>query len=86
MANFEDDESTHESHMNFERWWLLSYFYLEKIIKSCEYLITFSSVLEVLLSGPITLRNSCYTGVCFETHSMRCNVENIDFIMLVKVV
>ena len=48
--------------------------------------MTFSSVLEMLLSGPITLRNSCYTGVCFETHSMRCNVENIDFIILVKVV
>ena len=48
--------------------------------------MTFSSVLEMLLSGLITLRNSCYTGVCFESHSMRCNVENIDFIILVKVV
>ena len=29
------------------------------------------------MSGPITLGNSSFTSVCFETHSMRCNVENI---------
>ena len=29
------------------------------------------------MSGPITLRSSSFTSVCFETYSMCCNVENI---------
>ena len=36
-----------------------------------------STVLGWVLSGPITLRNSSFTNVCFETHSMHCNIENI---------
>ena len=36
-----------------------------------------SIVLGWVLSGPTTLRNSSFTSVCFETHPMRCNVENI---------
>ena len=36
-----------------------------------------STVLGRVLSGPITLGNSSFTSVCFETHSMPYNVENI---------
>ena len=36
-----------------------------------------STVLGWELSGSINLGNSSFTSVCFETHSMRCNVENI---------
>ena len=36
-----------------------------------------STVLGCALSGPITLGNSSFTSVCFETHSMRCNTENV---------
>ena len=36
-----------------------------------------ATVLGWVLSEPITLGNSSFTCVCFETHSMRCNVENI---------
>ena len=36
-----------------------------------------STVLGWVLSGPITLGNSSFTSVCFETHSMRCNTENV---------
>ena len=36
-----------------------------------------STVLGLILGGPITLGNSSFTSVCFETHSMRCNIENI---------
>ena len=35
------------------------------------------TVLGCVLSGPITLGNSSFTSVCFETHSMRCNIENV---------
>ena len=36
-----------------------------------------STVLGWVLSGSITLGNSSFTSSCFETHSMRCNIENI---------
>ena len=36
-----------------------------------------STVLGWVLSGPMTLRNSSLISVCFETHSVHCNVENI---------
>ena len=36
-----------------------------------------STVLGWVLNGPITLGNSSFASVCFETHSMRCNIENI---------
>ena len=36
-----------------------------------------STVPEWVLSGPITLGNSSFIRVCFETHSLRCNIENI---------
>ena len=36
-----------------------------------------STVLGWVLNGPITLGDSSFTSVCFETHSMRCNIENI---------
>ena len=35
------------------------------------------TVLGWVLSGPFTSGNSSFTSVCFETHSARCNVENI---------
>ena len=36
-----------------------------------------STVLGRVLSGPITLGSSSFTSVCFETHSIRCNIENV---------
>ena len=36
-----------------------------------------STVLGCALSGPITLGNSSFTSVCFETDSIRCNTENV---------
>ena len=78
LADFEDDESTHESRVGI----LIGVdyyfnFFLGKILKNSEGLVASSTVLGWVLSGPITLGNSSFTSVCFETHSMRCNVENI---------
>ena len=39
--------------------------------------MTSSTVPGWVLSGPIILENSSFTNVCLETHSMRCNAENI---------
>ena len=39
--------------------------------------MTSSRVPGWVLSGPITLGNSSFTNVCLETHSMRCDAENI---------
>ena len=36
-----------------------------------------STVLGWVLSEQVTLGNSSFTSSCFETHSMRCNIENI---------
>ena len=52
-------------------------FFLGKILKHSEGLVAFSTVLGWVLSGPITLGNSSFTSVCFETQSMRCYVEKI---------
>ena len=78
LADFEDDESTHESRVGI----LIGVdyyfnFFLGKILKNSEGLVASSTVLGWVLSGPITLGNSSFTSVCFETHSMRCNIENI---------
>ena len=77
LVDFEDDESTHESRVGI----LIGVdyyfnFFLGKILKNSEGLMATSTVLGWVLSGPITLGNSSLTSVCFETHSMRCNVEN----------
>ena len=76
--DFEDDETTHESRVGI----LIGVdyyfkFFLGKILKNSEGLVASSTVLGWVWSGPINLGNSSFTSVCFETHSMRCNVENI---------
>ena len=78
LADFEDDESTHESRVGI----LIGVdyyfnFFLGKIFKNSKGLVASLTVLGGVLSGPITLGNSSFTIVCFETHAMRCNVENI---------
>ena len=78
LASSGDDESTHESLVGI----LIGVdhyfnFFLGKILKNSEGLVASSTVLGWVLSGPITLGNSSFTSVCFETHSMRCNIENI---------
>ena len=78
LPDFEDDESTHEPRVGI----LIGVdyyfnFFLGKILKNSEGLLASSTVLEWVLSGLITLGNSSFTSVCFETHSMRCSVENI---------
>ena len=78
LAASGNNESTRESrvgilvgvHLYFN-------FLLGKILKNSEGLVASSTVLGWVLSGPITLGNSSFTSVCFETHSMRCNIENI---------
>ena len=78
LADSEDDESTHESRVGI----LIGVdyyfnFFLGKILKNSEGLVASSTVLGWVLSGPITLGNSSFTRVCFETYSMHCNIENI---------
>ena len=78
LASSGDDESTHESRVGI----LIGVhhyfnFFLGKILKNSEGSVASSTVLGWVLSGPITLGNSFFTSVCFETHSMRCNIENI---------
>ena len=78
LAASGNNESTRESrvgilvgvHLYFN-------FLLDKILKNSEGLVASSTVLGWVLSGPITLGNSSFTSVCFETHSMRCNIESI---------
>ena len=75
LADFEDDESTHETRVGI----LIGVdycfnFFLGKILKTSEGLVASSAVLGWELSGSITLGNSSFTS---ETHSIRCNVENI---------
>ena len=78
LADSEDDESTHESrvgiligvHHYFD-------FFFGKILKNSEGLVASSTVLGWVLSGPVTLGSSSFTSVCFETHPMRCNPENV---------
>ena len=48
-----------------------------KPYKHYEGLVASSTVLKWVLSGPVTLEDFSFTSVCFETHSMRCNTENI---------
>ena len=79
LADFEDEESTHESCADILK--DVNYycnFFGGKAIKNSEGLVAFSTVLGWVLSGPITFRNSCFTDVCFEIHSMRCNIDNIE--------
>ena len=52
-------------------------FFLVKILKNSESLVASSTLRGWVLSGPITLGNSSFASVCFETHSRRYNVENI---------
>ena len=52
-------------------------FFFGKILKNSEGLLASSRVLGCVLSGPITLGISSFNSVCFETHSMRCNTENV---------
>ena len=52
-------------------------FFLGKILKISEGLVAFSTVLGWVLSGSITSGNSPFANVCFDTHSMRCNIENV---------
>ena len=52
-------------------------FFFAKLLKSLEGLVASLTVLGWVLSESITLGNSSFTSVCFETHSMRCNIENI---------
>ena len=78
LAASGNNESTRESrvgilvgvHLYFN-------FLLGKILKNSEGLVASSTVLGWVLSGPITLGNSSFTRVCFETYSMHCNIENI---------
>ena len=78
LATSGNNESTRESrvgilvgvHLYFN-------FLLGKILKNSEGLVASSTVLGWVLSGPITLGNSSFTSVCFETHSIRCNIESI---------
>ena len=37
-----------------------------------------SKILRWVLLKPITLGSCSFSSLCFETHSMRCNVENIE--------
>ena len=78
LVDFEDDETTHESCVGI----LIGVdyyfnFFFAKILKNSEGLVASSTVLGCILSGPVTLGNYSFTSVCFETHSMLCNVENI---------
>ena len=78
LADSEDEKSTHESHVGI----LIGVdyyfnFFGGKILKNLEGLVASSTVPEWVLSRPITLGNSSFTRVCFETHSMPCNIENI---------
>ena len=78
LADFEDDKTTQESRVGI----LIGVdyyfnFFSGKILKNSEGLVVSSTVLGWVLSGPINLGNSFFTSVCFETHSMRCNIENI---------
>ena len=71
LADFEDDESTHESGVGT----LIGVddyfnFFLGKILRDAE---RFRMVIE----WTNYFGNSSFTSVCFETHSMRCNIENI---------
>ena len=76
LADFEDDETTHKSRVSILiRFDYYFYFFLGKILKNSEGLVASSIVLGWVLSEPITLGNSSFTSICFETHSMRCNVE-----------
>ena len=73
-----NNESTRESRVSILVGVHLYFnFLLGKILKNSEGLVASSTVLGWVLSGPITLGNSSFTSVCFETHSMRCNIESI---------
>ena len=78
LADSEDDESTHESRVGI----LIGVdyyfnFFLGKILKNSEGLVASSTILGWVLSGSITLGNSPFASVCFDTPSMRCNIENV---------
>ena len=78
LATSGNNESTRESRVSILVGVHLYFnFLLGKILKNSEGLVASSTVLGWVLSGPITLGNSSFTSVCFETHSMRCNIENI---------
>ena len=78
LATSGNNESTRESRISILVGVHLYFnFLLGKILKNSEGLVASSTVLGWVLSGPITLGNSSFTSVCFETHSMRCNIENI---------
>ena len=79
LATSGNNESTRESRISILVGVHLYFnFLLGKILKNSEGLVASSTVLGWVLSGPITLGNSSFTRVCFETHSMRCNIENIE--------
>ena len=73
-----EDKTTHKSRVGISigvhHYFI---FFSGKILKNSEGLVASSTVLGCALSGPIILGNSSFTNVCFETHSMRCNIENI---------
>ena len=52
-------------------------FFRGKIFQNSEGLVASSTVLGRVLSGPIALGSSSFISVCFETHSIRCNIENV---------
>ena len=71
LADFEDDESTHESGVGT----LIGVdyyfnFFLGKILRDAERF-------RMIIEWTNYFGNSSFTSVCFETHSMRCNIENI---------
>ena len=85
LADFEEDELMHKSmHECMKHVWGVLIvvdhyfnFFLGKTLKKSEGLVASSTVLGWVLSGPITLVNSSFTSVYLETHSLRCDVENI---------
>ena len=52
-------------------------FFRGKIFQNSEGLVASSTVLGRVLNGPIALGSSSFISVCFETHSIRCNIENV---------
>ena len=71
----EQDLKTMNQHKNHVQAFFLDviYYYnfsLGKIVTKLEGLVYSSTVLGWVLSGPIIFRNSCFTNICFEIHSM----------------
>ena len=62
---------------NFSRVDFYNNFFLGKRLKNSEGLAASSTVLGWVLSGPVSFENSSVSTNCFETHSMRCDIESI---------